>query len=90
MQRYANGLVLTEWKKASLEDDAGKRFEEARSQARRYAQGALAGSELRGYRYAVVVSRSQVTVPDDVEENGVVYRHINVAVDPRPPSRRPS
>lgn len=55
-QRYVDGFVLTEWKKANRERDAEQRFEEARSQAGRYAQGALAGSELTGYRYAVVVS----------------------------------
>jgi hypothetical protein len=85
--RYVDGLVLTEWKKASLEDEADRRFEEARLQARRYAAGALAGIELAGYRYAVVVSRNEVAVPDDLREDGVVYRHVNIQVDPRTPSR---
>lgn len=86
-QRYSDGIVLTEWKKANPGDNAGERFDQARSQAQRYAQGVLAGSELTAYRYAVVVSRQQVSVPDDLTEGGVVYRHINVAVDPRTPSR---
>lgn len=86
-QRYANGFVLTEWKKASPGDTSGRSFEEARLQAHRYSQGALAGSELTGYRYAVVVSRHQLDVPDDLIEDVVVYRHINIAVDPRIPSR---
>ena len=86
-QRYSDGIVLTEWKKANPKDNAQKRFDQARSQAQRYAQGVLAGSELTAYRYAVVVSRQQVSVPDDLTEGGVVYRHINVAVDPRTPSR---
>jgi hypothetical protein len=86
-QRYADGFVLTEWKKANPKDDPGRRFDEARLQAGRYSQGALAGSELTSYRYAVVVSWQEVDVPDDLRENGVVYRHINIAVDPRTPSR---
>jgi hypothetical protein len=86
-ERYVDGFVLTEWKKASLGDDVGQRFAEARIQARRYAQGALAGSELASYRYAVVVTCQQVEIPDDLREGAVIYRHINIAVDPRLPSR---
>ena len=86
-QRYADGLVLTEWKKAAEDTQSGQRFDEARLQARRYAQGALAATELTGYRYAVVVSRSQVEIPGDAREGGVIYRHVNVAVAPQAPSR---
>jgi hypothetical protein len=88
VQRYAEGLVLTEWKKAAKDGQSVKKFAAARVQARRYAQGLLTATELAGYRYAVVVSRSQVEIPDDMTEDGVVYRHINIAVDPRTPSRR--
>lgn len=87
VQRYADGLVLTEWKKASVDTESDRRFEEARSQARRYVEGPLATTELRGYRYAIVVSRHRVKVPGDVSEGSVVYRHINVSVDPQVPSR---
>lgn len=86
-QQYADGLVLTEWKVAAAGGRAEDRFREARSQAGRYAQGALAGSELTAYRYAIVVSSQHVDTPGDVIENGVVYRHINIVVDPRSPSR---
>lgn len=86
-QRYADGFVLTEWKKAAEDTQAGQRFEEARLQARRYAQGPLGATELAGYRYVVVVSRLQVETPDDLREVGIIYRHINVAVAPRTPSR---
>ena len=86
-QRYADGLVLTEWKKATEDSQSGQRFDEARLQARRYAQGALAATELTGYRYAVVVSRLQAEIPEDVRDGGIIYRHINVAVAPRVPSR---
>lgn len=95
IQRYADGIVLTEWKKVSPEGLSGQQFEEAlekalekaRGQARLYAQGALAGMELTNYRYIVVVSRDEVKVPGDLSEGGVVYRHINVSVAPRTPSR---
>jgi hypothetical protein len=86
-QRYADGLVLTEWKKATFDDQALQRFAEARSQAQRYAQGVLGGNELRRYRYAVVVTQQQVEVPADTEQSGVVCRHINIAVEPQTPSR---
>jgi len=86
-QRYADGLVLTEWKKAVKESESSQRFHEARLQARRYAQGPLGATELSGYRYTVVVSRRQVATPEDLREGEIVYRHVNVAVDPRTPSQ---
>jgi hypothetical protein len=86
-QRYVDGFVLTEWKKANTDDQSRRCFEEARSQAHRYAQGPLAASELTGYRYAVVVSRRRVEVPDDLRESGVLCRHINISVEPQVPSR---
>lgn len=86
-ERSAEGLVLTEWKKAGPQDNPVERFEEARLQARRYAQDALAGIELSGSRYLVVVTRREVVVPDDLSEGGVVYRHINIPVEPHVPSR---
>ena len=84
---YADGLVLTEWKVATGADSAEARFREARSQAGRYAQGSLAGNELTTYRYAIVVSSHHVDTPSDRTENGAVYRHVNIAVDPLTPSR---
>ncbi len=87
VQRYVSGLVLTEWKKAATESDANQCFQEARSQAKRYSQGALRGTELTAYRYAVVVSKHQVEIPTDIKEGDVVYRHFNIAVEPRVPSR---
>jgi hypothetical protein len=87
VQRYAAGLVLTEWKKAVGTAEVNQRFQEARSQAKRYSQGPLLGSELTNYRYAVVVSERQVEVPNDLKEGNVIYRHINIAVDPQVPSR---
>lgn len=87
VERAAEGLVLTEWKVAKEPDEVGRNFEEARQQAERYAGGALAGIELTEYRYAVVVTEHQQDPPDDLPEDGVTYRHINIAVNPRTPSK---
>ena len=54
--RSVEGLVLTEWKVADAAN-AIARFKEARNQADLYKKGPLAGIELTGYRYLVVVSR---------------------------------
>jgi hypothetical protein len=85
-QRYADGLVLTEWKVAASDLEAAKQFEAARMQAGRYERGALGGSELAGYRYLVVVSSENVRTPADIVLGNVLYRHINIAVRPRTPS----
>jgi hypothetical protein len=85
MQRGIEGLVLTEWKVAD-EANATVRFEQARTQATLYQHGPLAGTELTGYRYAIVVSRKELprnAVPDNGLIEGVVYRHINIAIEPR-------
>lgn len=87
VQRYVVGLVLTEWKKAATDGEADQRFHEARLQAKRYSQGPLLGTELTAYRYAVVVSKHQVEIPADLKEGDVVYRHVNIAVKPRVPSK---
>jgi hypothetical protein len=86
-QRGVEGLVLTEWKVAKDPEDAQERFDEAGIQARLYAQGPLVGNELTAYRYLVVVSlRNLEAVPDDRNEGGVIYRHINIAIEPQLPS----
>lgn len=89
-QRYADGFVLTEWKIARPNKGTEKQFADARTQAERYAKGALGGSELTAYRYLVVVSGNQVNVPADLTEGSVIYRHVNIAVEPQPPSVIPS
>jgi hypothetical protein len=83
------GLVLTEWKRANPDVDGPAKFAEARRQADIYAGGPLAGIELAGYRYLVVVSDKLLpaaSVPDDEVVGQVVYRHINIPVDPDVPS----
>jgi len=88
IQSYADGLVLTEWKKAGTRQEAEKQYEQARSQMSRYKQGALGGMELTGYRYAVIVTKTHLKKSlDDINEGSVIYRPINIAVDPEVPSK---
>ena len=84
---FSEGLVLTEWKLARTASDAAELFRNAMHQAEQYADGILAGVELRRHRYLVVVSEHQVAVPLDGASGGVVYRNINIAVDPKTPSK---
>jgi hypothetical protein len=86
-ERYADGLVLTEWKCATTSHESATQFAAARAQAQRYKAGILAGLELTAYRFAVVVSKDYVPVPDDVKVNGTTFRHVNIAVEPSTPSK---
>lgn len=82
----AEGLVLTEWKTAT-QSNSTKKYQEAFSQAERYARGSLAAIELKGYRYLVIVSESHLSdIPHDQEKDGVIYKYINIAVNPSVPS----
>lgn len=83
-----DGLVLTEWKVGD-DTNGAARFAEARMQMKLYQRGALAGPELTGVRFAVVVSQTDLkSVSADLIEDGVLYRHINVVVDPNTPSKQ--
>ncbi len=84
--RASIGLVLTEWKRATLRSAAAGSFERGRAQAQLYARGGLAGIELRAYRYVVVVSEDRIEVPQDVVTDGVTYRNISIAIRPGEPS----
>jgi hypothetical protein len=85
------GLVLTEWKRAGKKakaEEIARLFADAREQARRYAEGSLAGFELADYRYLVLVSWEDVDHPPDITISGVLYRHINIALAASVPSKR--
>jgi hypothetical protein len=84
----AEGLVLTEWKKCGSGDKPERQFAAARTQAKDYAAGVLGGVELTRVRYAILVSEESITIPDDVTEGRLSYRHLNVAVAPGTPSKR--
>jgi hypothetical protein len=83
----AEAIVLTEWKVIEDKQEVAKQADAAHRQAARYARGVLGGLELHAYRYLVLVSRSFVDLPKDFKENDVLYRHINIAVDPQTPSK---
>ena len=87
IKRSSDGLVLTEWKRLGKSGDPSKLFELARKQAELYVGGVLGGMELRKYRYAVLVTQNAVAIPNDHEIGDVIYRHINVVVDPEVPSK---
>jgi hypothetical protein len=89
LSRSVDGLVLTEWKKAATTGDAAAKLAQARDQAKRYRHGPLAGLELTGYRYLVVVSERELlnVSGDGPNDGGVVYRHVNIVVNPVVPSK---
>lgn len=87
VERAAEALVLTEWKRVLSPTETEAKAGKAREQAARYTVGALGGVELARYRFIVLVSKETLMLPGDHLENGVVYRHINVAVDPKSPSK---
>jgi hypothetical protein len=84
----ADALVLTEWKLVRNPEELQTQLVQARRQASRYVAGILGGIELASYRYLVIVSRDRSSMPADSSEEGIVYRNVNIAVDPLPPSRR--
>jgi len=87
IERAAEALVLTEWKRVHSPKETEAMAAAARQQAARYRVGALAGVELKNYGFIVLVSKEHLTPPEDHLEDGVTYRHINIAVNPKSPSK---
>jgi hypothetical protein len=87
VERTAEALVLTEWKRVLSPAETERMARDARKQASRYTVGALGGVELARYRFIVLVSKENLTLPANHSENGIEYQHVNVAVDPKPPSK---
>jgi hypothetical protein len=87
VQSAAEALVLTEWKLVRQPSQATSQAQQAHAQASRYARGVLGGLELRDYRYLVIVSEDFVDLPEDFTEDDVRYRHVNIAVSPKSPSK---
>lgn len=84
----AEGLVLTEWKRVLDPKNVIKDSETAFKQAKIYSAGSLAAIELKRYRYLVLVSLNYLSsVPGDKEVDGIIYKYINIPVDPSIPSR---
>jgi hypothetical protein len=88
IERTSEALVLTEWKKVRSAAEVDKKLSDAKAQAGRYTAGSLAGLELAQYRYLVMVSERDLPMPPDDKIGGVTYRAIDVAVDPKPPSKK--
>lgn len=87
LARAVEGLVLTEWKLAKSTGELRAKTEEARSQTKLYAAGELGGIELRSSRFIVIVTEKAMRVPEDIDEGGITFRHINLPVDPDTPSK---
>jgi hypothetical protein len=81
------GMVLTEWKVARGSAEVSAKCAEARVQSQDYSSGVLGGVELKSMRYIVVVSECQLEMPQDVQDEEVTYRHVNIAVTPHTPSK---
>jgi len=86
-QAAAEAMVLTEWKVVNSESELPRKIAEAKRQAKLYSQGSLAGFELTSHRYLVMVSKGRLNVPEDVQDNEINYRHVNIAVSPAVPSK---
>lgn len=83
----ARGLVLTEWK---LIKKQGKTpadvMNGAKFQAKRYAEGVLAGFELQFERYLILVGEEEFEVPKDTIDGLVTYKVIPIVLNRKTPS----
>jgi hypothetical protein len=86
IRRTASTLVFTEWKLIKSHGEIDKKSREAIKQMEEYTSGLLTGLELRNTRYVILISKKQLTIPNDQERNGIKYRHINIPVTPLTPS----
>lgn len=88
VEETSEGLVLTEWKVVK-DNNLEQVSDEAFKQAKRYGRGILGGIELTTYRYLVLVSlKNIVPMPEKRrDDDNIVYKYINIAVDPDTPSK---
>jgi hypothetical protein len=90
LAQAVEGMVLTEWKRAKDARAAIAAVEQARIQTELYSQGPLAGLELRSHRYIVIVTPTELPPgtlgPDVRNAGGVIYRHVNIVIEPGVPS----
>ncbi|MBV8756316.1 MAG: hypothetical protein JO257_03510 [Deltaproteobacteria bacterium] len=90
--RSASMLVLTEWKLVRPGDDPNEIARVGRRQVERYSHVELSGFELRDARYVVLVSPLPLPMPATETVGSVMYKYINVVIEPPRPSdwaRRP-
>lgn len=86
--RTAEVVALTEWKLVNRNNEQEGAAAAALRQAKLYSSGSLSGLELEKWRYLVLVSIDRLPVHSDIEDNGITYRHINIAIKPTSPSRQ--
>jgi hypothetical protein len=87
VESTSEALVLTEWKVVRSPGEMEQRANKAFTQASLYGESSLAGFELASYRYLVLVSKDRLEMPSDRSENEIIYRHINIPVNPSVPSK---
>ncbi|UCH71743.1 MAG: hypothetical protein JSW62_04925, partial [Thermoplasmatales archaeon] len=81
------GKVSNINKRTEIEKEVLKQYEDGVKQAKKYVSGVLGGIELTTIRYIIVVTEDLERKKDhDIEEDGVKYKFVNIAVDPRNPS----
>jgi len=88
IESTASGLVLTEWKVVHNENEIDDKMRKGKAQAKRYGHGILGGFELKDYRYIVIVSGKHIDLKKEEIEDGIIYRYINIAVNPSVPSKK--
>jgi len=87
VEKSADALVLTEWKKiakASPKGSIDATISHAINQAKIYAKSILAGYEIYSARYIPIVSWDRLEVHDQ-RESDIIYRVVNIPVNPSPP-----
>jgi hypothetical protein len=82
INRIADGLVLTEWKRVTAKN-VDRKTEEAIAQAECYSGGVLGGAELRRTRYIVAVSRDYIPPPFQKQLGTTTYRRVSIRVSPK-------
>jgi hypothetical protein len=73
-------LVLTEWKKVTSESLAEK-SKQALTEARKYGDAYLAGSELKKEKYLILVSENHLQVPHNVQDDDIRYVYVNLSIN---------
>ena len=86
VEKSSTALVLTVWKVVKNRNELHAKIDEAYKQTKIYKSGVLGGIELTKYRYLVMVSEKNMDMPSDIIEDMIVYRLINVTVNPDKPS----
>lgn len=82
VQAVGASLVLTEWKKITLEN-LEEKCQSALALAKKYGEDHLIGSELKREKYLILVSEKHFDMPANVIENDVRYVYMNLSIGPK-------